>query len=105
MGRNCSLLEHNDEVKDLDFIFENFGIKYIDPLPNLKSRCTICNGILNELDNTIVSNPIHKNILEKVYKSIPTIYRFSKCSKIYWDGTHVQSINLFMGKINYLLRQ
>ena len=101
MGRNCLLLHDNDEVKDLVFILENCGIKYVEPVPNVNTRCTICNGILIQLNKTMVSNPIP----EKVYKSISTIYRCSKCSKIYWDGTHVQNINLFIGNINNLLRQ
>jgi len=101
MGRNYLLLHDNDEVKDLVFILENCGIKYVDSVPNVNTRCTICNGILNKLDKTMVTNPVP----EKVYKNISTIYRCSKCSKIYWDGTHVQNINLFIGNINNLLRQ
>jgi uncharacterized protein len=101
MGRNCLLLHNNDEVKDLVFILDKCGIRYIDPVPNGNTRCTICNGVLSKLDKTMVSNPIP----EKVYKNISTIYRCSKCSKIYWDGTHVQNINISIGNINKLLRQ
>ena len=101
MGKKCLLLHDNDEVKDLVFILENCGIKYVEPVPNVNTRCTICNGILIKLNKTLASNPIP----EKVYKSILTIYKCSKCSKIYWDGTHVQNINLFIGNINNLLRQ
>ena len=101
MGRNCLLLHDNGEVKDLVFILENCGIKYVEPVPNVNTRCTICNGILIKLNKAMASNPIP----EKVYKSISTIYRCSKCSKIYWDGTHVQKINLFIGNINNLLKQ
>ena len=100
-GRNCLLLHDDDELKDLVFILENCDIKYVDSVPNVNTRCTICNGILIKLDKATVSDPIP----EKVYKSISTIYRCSKCSKIYWDGTHVQNINLFKDNINNLLRQ
>ncbi len=99
MGKKCLLLLNNDEVRDLVFILEDCGIKYVEPVPNVNTRCTICNGILNKLDKTMVSNPIP----EKVYKVISNIYRCSKCLKIYWDGTHVQNINLFIGNINNLL--
>ena len=101
MGKKCLLLPDNDEVRDLVFILEDCGIKYVEPVPNVNTRCTICNGILNKIDKTMVSNPIP----EKVYKSISNIYRCSKCLKIYWDGTHVQNINLFIGNINNLLRK
>ena len=101
MGKKCLLLLDNDEVRDLVFILEDCGIKYVEPVPNVNTRCTICNGILNKIDKTMVSNPIP----EKVYKSISNIYRCSKCLKIYWDGTHVQNINLFIGNINNLLRK
>jgi uncharacterized protein len=101
MGKKCLLLLDNDEVRDLVFILEDCDIKYVEPVPNVNTRCTICNGILNKIDKTMVSNPIP----EKVYKSISNIYRCSKCLKIYWDGTHVQNINLFIGNINSLLRK
>jgi len=101
MGMKCLLLLDNDEVRDLVFILEDCGIKYVEPVPNVNTRCTICNGILNKIDKTMVSNPIP----EKVYKNISNIYRCSKCLKIYWDGTHVQNINLFIGNINNLLRK
>ncbi len=101
MGKKCLLLLGNDEVRDLVFILEDCDIKYVEPVPNVNTRCTICNGILNKIDKTMVSNPIP----EKVYKSISNIYRCSKCSKIYWEGTHVQNINLFIGNINNLLRK
>ncbi len=100
-GRNCLLLHDDDELNDLVFILENCDIKYVDSVPNVNTRCTICNGILIKLDKTTISEPIP----EKVYKSISTVYRCSKCSKIYWDGTHVQNINLFIDNINNLLRQ
>jgi uncharacterized protein len=101
MGKKCLLLLDNDEVRDLVFILEDCDIKYVEPVPNVNTRCTICNGILNKIDKTMVSNPIP----EKVYKSISNVYRCSKCSKIYWEGTHVQKINLFIGNINNLLRK
>ncbi len=100
-GRNCLLLHDDDELNDLVFILENCDIKYVDSVPNVNTRCTICNGILIKLDKTTISEPIP----EKVYKSISTVYRCSKCSKIYWDGTHVQNINLFIDNINNLLSQ
>jgi uncharacterized protein with PIN domain len=101
MGKKCLLLLDNDEVRDLVFILKDCDIKYVEPVPNVNTRCTICNGILNKIDKTMVSNPIP----EKVYKSISNINRCSKCLKIYWDGTHVQNINLFIGNINNLLRK
>ena len=101
MGKKCLLLLDNDEVRDLVFILEDCDIKYVEPVPNVNTRCTICNGILNKIDKTMVSNPIP----EKAYKSISNIYRCSICSKIYWEGTHVQNINLFIGNINNLLRK
>jgi uncharacterized protein len=44
-------------------------------------------------------------IPEKIYGSIFTIDKCSKCLKVYWEGTHIENINKFIDKINNLLRQ
>ncbi len=90
-----------DEVENLVFILGRCDIKHINPVPNANTRCSICNGTLRKLDKTMTSYPVP----EKVYKSISTIYECSKCSKVYWEGTHVENINKFIDKINKLLSQ
>ena len=100
-GRNGLLLPNDDEVENLVFILKSYGIKHIDPVPNVNTRCTICNGTLTKLDKTMATDLIP----EKVYKRISTIYKCSKCSKIYWDGTHVENINILIDNINNLLVQ
>ena len=100
-GRNGLLLPNDDEVENLVFILKSCDIKYIDPVPNVNTRCTICNGTLTKLDKTMATDLIP----EKVYKRISTIYKCSKCSKIYWDGTHVENINILIDNINNLLVQ
>jgi hypothetical protein len=98
-SKNGLLLSDEDEVKNLVFIFERCDIKHINPVPDVNTRCTICNGTLKKLDKTMLSNPIP----EKVYENITTIYECSKCSKVYWEGTHVENINKFIDNINKLL--
>ncbi|ALI36025.1 hypothetical protein NMY3_01822 [Candidatus Nitrosocosmicus oleophilus] len=93
------LLPDEDEVKNLVFILERCDIKHINPVPNLNTRCTICNGNIKKLDKTRLSNPIPK----KVYEKINAIYECSKCSKVYWEGTHVENINKLIDNINRLL--
>jgi uncharacterized protein len=99
LGSDSLLPTIKDEVESLVFILENCSIKHIDRVPNVNTRCTICNGTLNYLDKKMVSDPIP----EKVNKSISTVYKCSICSKVYWVGTHVQNINIFIDKINNLL--
>lgn len=102
LSRNGLLLPDDyDEVENLIFILERCDIKHINPVPNLDTRCTNCNGTLKKFDKTMVSDPIPK----KVYESISTIYKCSKCLKVYWEGTHIENINKFIDKINNLLRQ
>ncbi len=100
-SKNGLLLPDDDEVKNLVLILERCNIKHINPVPNVNTRCTICNGTLKKLDKTMTSYPIP----EKVYESISTIYKCSKCSKVYWEGIHVENINKFIDKINKLLIQ
>jgi uncharacterized protein with PIN domain len=98
-GKNGLLLSDKDEVKNLVFIFKRCNIKHINPVPNGNTRCTICNGIPKKLDKTMLSTPIP----EKVYDNISTVYECSKCSKVYWEGTHVENINKLIDSINELL--
>ena len=100
-SKNGLLLPDDNEVENLVFILERCDIKYINPVPNVNTRCTICNGTLKKLAKTMVSNPIP----EKVYERISIIYKCSKCSKVYWEGTHVENINKFIVKINKLLER
>ena len=100
-SKNGLLLPDDDEVENLVFILERCNIKHINSIPNVNTRCTICNSTLKKLDKTKVFDPIP----EKVFKSITTIYECSKCSKYYWEGTHVENINKFIDKINKLLRR
>lgn len=102
LSRNGLLLPDDyDEVENLVFILERCDIKHINPVPNLDTRCTICNVTLKKFDKTMVSDLIP----EKVYENISTIYKCSKCLKVYWEGTHIGNINKFIDKINNLLRQ
>jgi|SoiMethySBSTD1v2_1073268.scaffolds.fasta_scaffold55892_5 uncharacterized protein len=98
-SKNGLLLPDQDEVKNLVFILESCNIKHINPVPNVNTRCTVCNGALKKLDKTMASNPIP----EKIYKNIAKIYECSKCSKVYWEGTHIENMNKLINNINELL--
>lgn len=95
------LLPDDDELENLVIILERCRIRHVNLVPNVDTRCTICNGKLKKLDKTMVSVPIPK----KVYETKSTIYECSKCSKVYWEGTHVENINKLVDKINSLLGQ
>jgi uncharacterized protein with PIN domain len=99
LDRNGLLLYNDDELENLVIIFERCSIRCINPVPNVNTRCTICNGTLKKLDKTKVPEPIPR----KVYENISTIYQCPKCSKAYWEGTHIENINKFIDKINNLL--
>ena len=101
LSRNGFLLPDDNEVENLVFILERCDINHINPVPNPNTRCSICNGTLRKLDKTMTSYPVP----EKVYESISTIYECLKCSKVYWEGTHVDNINKFIDKINKMLGQ
>ena len=101
LSMNGLLLSNDNEVENLVFILRRCDIKHINPVPNANTRCSICNGTLRKLDKTMTSYPVP----EKVYESISTIYECSKCSKVYWEGTHVENINKFIDKINKMLGQ
>jgi uncharacterized protein len=99
-SKNGLLLSDDDEIKNLVFILESCNIKHINHVPNLDTRCTVCNGILRKLNKTMLSNPIP----ERVYKNITKFYQCSKCLKVYWEGTHIENVNKLIDNINRLLR-
>lgn len=90
------LLPNDDEYKNLFLIFRHCNIKSIDLVPNRRTRCTICNGTLMMLDRSLLSDFVP----EKVYNNITIFFKCSECLKVYWNGTHIKSINILVDKIN-----
>ena len=52
------------------------------------TRCSLCNSILDSIDNTIIQCKIPK----KIYESHQHFWICPNCKKIYWKGSHYDEI-------------
>jgi hypothetical protein len=95
------LISSDNERDNLVTILRKCGIDYVDLVPNPNTRCTKCNGDLISADKSLEI----REMPEKVYSNIQLIYKCNTCSKIYWNGTHMDSINLLITEINKRLQK
>jgi len=76
----------SDKVQDQ--IRQIFDIIHTTNIPGLLTRCLSCNELLNEVPRETVREtvPPYVYATQTLFKSCP------KCRKIYWAGTHRQSV-------------
>jgi len=76
----------SDNVEDQ--IRQIFSAIHATDLPRLLTRCLSCNEFLNEVPREAVREavPPYVYATQTLFKSCP------KCRKIYWAGTHRQSV-------------
>ena len=95
------LISSDNEPDNLVTILRKCGIHHVDIVPNLNTRCTKCNGDLISADKSLEI----RKIPEKVYSNIQLIYKCNTCPKIYWTGTHIDSISLLITDITKRLQK
>jgi uncharacterized protein len=98
---NCQsiFINKNTEIENLISIFNSLAIKFTDIKLNC-FRCSICNTKLNIIeDPNTIKNEVHR----KVFESNTIFYRCYRCNKLYWWGSHINSISLLIEKINKVL--
>jgi hypothetical protein len=88
LGRGIAIMQvRADSVKDQ--LIEVCRSLNISPLSSeLFSRCTVCNELLQTIDKSCVKDtvPVYVFETQDKYFSCP------KCKRIYWQGTHWQSV-------------
>lgn len=89
------LVGGTDEVEDLVHIFEKNGIRSIDD-PGSVSRCSACNGVLNETG----SKDVEGELPEKIAMNHRVFFRCASCGKLYWEGSHMRRIRHLASGIN-----
>jgi uncharacterized protein with PIN domain len=60
----------------------------LDVHSGLWTRCTLCNGVIERAEKTAVAGLVPAKVLE-VYEEF---YRCTRCSHIYWRGSHVARV-------------
>ena len=90
-----------DETGILVELLKSCQIRQINLLPNMFTRCMICNGSLNSVDKMTVTKDIPYNVFER----IDIAYKCTNCMKVYWNGTHISHINNLIKEINSHLKK
>lgn len=60
------------------------------------SRCSVCNGELESIDKIKAQEKIPPRVSEQTNE----FWQCKKCQKIYWEGTHIQNLQKFVGMLN-----
>jgi hypothetical protein len=75
------------DLEDLVHILSKNGITSLD-LDGIGSRCSVCNGLLQEKRSEQVKN----GVPGKVAKLHRKFYQCTACGKVYWEGGHLRRI-------------
>ena len=75
------------EVDDIVHILAKNGVASIRP-DGISSRCSVCNGLLEERALEQVRNCIP----DKVAECHSEFYQCASCGKVYWEGGHLRRI-------------
>ncbi len=94
-GRRCVFLEGDDEPSHVRKIARELGLGRLS-IKMKTARCTICNGELYRAD----ADSILDSIPPAVLIARDEFMRCSICRKIYWEGTHIERLQGFVGRIN-----
>ena len=60
------------------------------------SRCSLCNGLLEEIAKNTILGKIPQRILESKEK----FWKCEECNHVYWMGTHISNIEKFVTDLN-----
>lgn len=91
-GVNSIYLENEDIPNQLVEISKKCGEKIEIDLTN--SRCPVCNNELKKVEKKKIINQVPENVSEQNND----FWKCIKCGKIYWPGSHWESIKEIMEK-------
>lgn len=58
------------------------------------ARCTICNGVLDQLEH------IPDCVPPWIRENVRQFWSCTDCGHVYWKGTHIRNLERFIGEIN-----
>jgi hypothetical protein len=86
-GGRGVLVSGAGELEDLVHILSKNGITSVD-LGGIGSRCSVCNGLLEEKK----PEQVKKGLPGKVAELHREFYQCTTCGKVYWEGGHLRRI-------------
>jgi uncharacterized protein with PIN domain len=97
-GISGLLLEGSGDADDMTHVLKNYGIYSIKFLPE-KSRCSLCNSILDTRDKDSVKKLVPENVITMQER----FYFCKQCNKVYWEGSHMKKLQEFGLNVQRLL--
>ena len=96
----CELLNEENDYERLCNVLDRKRKEELRLSPK-DTRCSICNGEMNQVTKNEISNLVPKEVL----KYQEEYYRCTSCGKIYWIGGHWQRIYTLSEKIIKKIQQ
>jgi uncharacterized protein with PIN domain len=86
-GARGVLVSGGSDLDDLVHILSKNGVTSVD-LDGIGSRCSMCNGLLEERRPEQVKD----GVPDKVAEMHSEFYQCAACGKVYWEGGHLRRI-------------
>lgn len=83
------------DLEDLVHILSKNGITSVD-LDGLGSRCSMCNGLLEQKEPDQVKNAVPRKVAE-LHREF---YQCTTCRKVYWEGGHLRRIRALVRSVD-----
>ncbi|MFQ5920863.1 MAG: Mut7-C RNAse domain-containing protein [Nitrososphaerales archaeon] len=94
-GARSILLAGENDLDDFAHVLSSLGIAGIE-FASERSRCSLCNGVLEERAKDSVKDLVPAGLLERHSR----FYLCSKCRKVYWEGSHIKKMQEFARGVN-----
>jgi uncharacterized protein len=91
------------ELEDLAYILTNNGIMSVG-MNGIGSRCSVCNGSLEEKTSDQLKNHERNNndgvVPDRVIACYNQFFQCNTCGKIYWEGGHLKRIRALIRNLD-----
>ena len=94
-GARGVLVGGESDLEDLVHILSKNGVTSVD-LDGIGSRCSVCNGVLEERRPEQVKGGVPGRVAESHTK----FYQCTACGKVYWEGGHLRRIRALARNID-----
>ena len=94
-GARGVLVGGGSDLEDLVHILAKNGVTSVN-LDGIGSRCSICNGLLEEKR----PEQVKSGVPDKVAACHSEFYQCTACSKVYWEGGHLRRIRALARNID-----
>jgi hypothetical protein len=99
-GARGVLVNGGSDIEDLVHILSKNGVTSVD-LDGIGSRCSICNGLLEEKK----PEQVKSGVPDKVAACHSEFYQCRACGKVYWEGGHLRRIRALARNIDSKLER